>query len=236
MVMARAAFFRCQPNARRLGSSAQYADDQKYHCTEDRLMQQPSSCSLDHNTSLTSRQRMSRQREVIGRFPFKRLVNKTTSPYVSLNNKESSRLPVWLKLLSLLTLALVGAPTVASAHAARRTDDWLGICGGECERRSERGSGHFRAKSFLRGLQPHSRRRLVPRVVLVVREWCIAVRRAVRSPPLTPVMPPRHSTHDERAFAFLESQLPPRLHCYSGLERPPKRNLAARGVGLFGPA
>ena len=120
-------------------------------------------------TSVTSRQRTSRQRAMIRLFPFKRLVNKTTSPYVSWNNEESSRLSGWLKLLSLLALVLMSAPTVASAHCEHDVEPatgWGYVAQNPNEERSV-AANIFRTQSFLRDFRPHSRR-LVPRLMLLL--------------------------------------------------------------------
>ena len=137
-------------------------------------------------TSVTSRQRTSRQRAMIWLFPFKRLVNKTTSPYVSWNNKDLSRLSGWLKLLSLLALVLMSAPTVASAHCEHDDEPATGW-GYVAQNRTK--SGAWRpnfpntiVSSRLPTAFPAAR---ATAHAVVVRAWCIAVRPAARSLPST---------------------------------------------------
>jgi hypothetical protein len=154
-----------------------------------------------------------------------------------LNNKESSRLPVWLKLLSLLTLALVGAPTVASAHGGHGepTTGWeyvaenanvdQSVAAGTSEQ-----NHFFEASNRIPGAGwCHGSCCCCQGMVHCGSSGCSLSALDARN--AAPAFDPRRTR-----FAFPESQLPPRLHCYSGLERPPKRNLAACGVGLFGPA
>ena len=174
-------------------------------------------------TSVTSRQRTSRQRAMIRLFPFKRLVNKTTSPYVSWNNKESSRLSGWLKLLSLLALVLMSAPTVASAHCEHDDEPatgWGYVAQNPNEERSVAAdsSEHnrfFETSDRIPGGSCHGSCCCCQGMVHCGPSGCSLS--ALDGHNAAQVLDPQG-----KLLAFSENQLPPLLHCYSGLERPPK--------------
>ena len=107
-------------------------------------------------------------------------------------------MPGWLKLLSLLALVLVGAPTVASAHGGHEdepTTGWVYVA-----------QNPNVDQSVAAGPSEHSRffetsNRIpggcVPRLVLLLSGN--GALRSVRLLALCPrrSMPPRHSTHEE---------------------------------------
>jgi hypothetical protein len=133
-------------------------------------------------------------------------------------------LPSWLKLLSLLTLVLVGAPTVASAHGGHEdgsTTTWEYVAENPNVDQSATADPSEQARFF-----EASHR--VPSDGTCNGSCCCCQGMAHCGPSgcslsaldgrnAGPAIDPGATR-----LAFSENQLPPRLHCYSGLDRPPK--------------
>jgi len=133
------------------------------------------------------------------------------------------RLPRWVKLLSLLTLVLVGSPTIASAHAGHEDgpaafSEYVAE-NPNVDRSVTAGSSkqtHFFEAS-----------RRIPGSGSCNGSCCCCQGMAHCGPSGCSL-----SALDGQVglnldpgttrLAFSENQLPPRLHCSSGLDRPPK--------------
>jgi hypothetical protein len=138
-------------------------------------------------------------------------------------NKESLRLPGWLKLLSLLALVLVGSPTVASAHGGHEDEPVM-----SAEYVADRSAGQTAASDFSEQAHFFETAHHVPRGGPCSGSCCCCqgMTHCGASGCSLSALDGHDafSAFDARGIRLVlfEDQLPPRLHSSSGLERPPK--------------
>ena len=142
-------------------------------------------------------------------------------------NKESLRLPGWLKLLSLLALVLVGSPAVANAHGGHESDP-----AETAEYVAERNADQSVVLDLSEQARFFETAHHVPGSGPCSGSCCCyqGMTHCSASGCSLSALDGHHAFSAIDApgtrLVLFEDQLPPRLRPSSGLERPPKRLIA----------